>query len=131
MGYQEYVYKVKKPIKFMENKNSIDRYIDKKLFRQVDYSLVEFKEKLENIEPGIYVYISGDRQMGSKLLGKLDSILGKSKYCECIEEAMNSYKDNSQKSVGRLRKLFRDKSTDLGRILKSYEGEKGFEKSKY
>lgn len=129
MGYQEYVYKVEKPVKFIKNKKIIDRFIDKDLIDQVDYSFVQFKEKLVNIEPGFYVYVCGDRQFGSRLLGKLDIVLGKSKYAECIEEAINSYKNDSEIPGNRLRRLFRDKSTDLGRVLKEYEEVKGCEKN--
>lgn len=131
MGYQEYVYKIKKPIKFITNKNKIDKYIYNDLIEQVDYSFMEFKEKLENIEPGYYIYICGDRQFGRGLIGGLDKMLGKSSYAVCIENAMNSYDKNNEIASKKLKDLFKNKSTDTGRIINNYERGREYEKNQH
>ncbi|MBU3107123.1 hypothetical protein [Clostridium gasigenes] len=129
MGYQEYIYKVGNTKKFIKNKDIIDKYIKTILIEQVDYSFIEFKEKLENIEPGFYMYIYGERSFGGAFLKALNKQLGCSSYSTCIEDAMNCYNKNNEIASKKLKDLFKNKSTKTGRIICKYERGRDYEKN--
>lgn len=118
MGYQEYVYKIDNIEKFAKKRKKVDSFIDEECCEVINYCLVEFKYDFKNIEKGMYVYATGDRQFGLKFLNYLDNKITKgSSYVGTIESALDSYHWEDNEYDVKLRELFKEKSTNFARII--------------
>lgn len=133
MGYQEYAYKLDKPEQFIKCKKEIDDYMYRSLiFEHVDYQLVEFKEKLGEMDSGVYLFVYGDRWNGIKLIKKLGEKL-KSSYIKDVETSLGFYNESEKiynENSDKLKNIFKNKSNIGVVLLESPRDYKHFERER-
>lgn len=122
MGYQEFTFKLDQPQQFMEQKKSIDKYMNKKELSAVcEYTLIEVKQPIGEMNEGMYLYVTGERHGGKELVRYLNTKL-ESSYNSDIETCLGmwiSNKDHYEKDSIKLTKLFKEKRSDIGNVLMS------------
>lgn len=133
MGYQEYICKIDNVEKFVKKRYEVDNFIDNRCFDEVYYDLIEFKEKFNDVEKGLYLYVYGDRYIGESFLGFLkNNIIDGNSYIKTIEEATGyiPFSGNENNYGDKIIKLFKEKSNSFGRVIYQKEPsskEKGIE----
>lgn len=119
MGYQEYTFKLDKPKQFLKKKKEIDKFmLDNHYSLHIDYEVVEIKEKLGEMDKGIYMFIFGNRGAGKRFLLYLDKKLS-TNYIKDIESALGLYTEGMdyEENSDKLKTIFNDKRCIYGNVL--------------
>ena len=112
MGYQEYAYKLHSIKKFNKKKDEILNALQE-THGEINVTLMKFNKRLDEIDKGYYLYVSGCRHYGRDFIWEVEEILDQQEFIGFIEEMYTTYTDEEDK----LADIFKNNKTDVGEIL--------------